>query len=78
MKRRLCVLLCMLLMSTILVATLGAYLKIEVFSPAGLFVDRSVMEVPFAAYADSAARFVLQKFQKQKEQQAEFSLICSL
>ena len=68
MKRRLCVLLCMLLISTILVAALGAYLKFGIFLPAGLFKDRSVIEMPFAAYTDPAARFVLNKFQNQKEQ----------
>ena len=61
MKKRYLGLLCMLLLSTILVTCVGAYLKYEILLPSGLFKEKSLVEVPFAASADPAAQFVLKK-----------------
>jgi len=73
MQKRLLALLCMLVLSTLLVTCAGLYLKFEVLQPAGLFHDKSLIEIPFAAIKDPAARFVLEnlKEQKQREQETE-------
>lgn len=60
MQKRLLILLCMLLITTILVMGMGAYLKYGFLAPVGLLRDKSLIEIPFAAMKDPAVRFVLE------------------
>ncbi|MBR4290899.1 MAG: SGNH/GDSL hydrolase family protein [Oscillospiraceae bacterium] len=66
MERRLTALVCMLLVTTVLAACLGAYLKFEILLPAGLFQDKSLIETPFAVLEDPAACFVLRNLKERK------------
>lgn len=66
MQKKLLTLVCMLLISALFVTCVGAYLKIEILSPIGLFREKSWIEVPFAALTDPAARFALKNLQRQK------------
>ena len=68
MQKRLLVLVCMLVVSAILVTCFGAYLKYEILLPEGLFREKRLVEVPFAALADPAARFVLNRPKNQPRQ----------
>ena len=68
MQKRLLVLVCMLVVSAILVTCFGAYLKYEILLPEGLFREKRLVEVPFAALADPAARFVLNRPKNQTRQ----------
>ena len=60
MQKRLSILLYMLILSTLVVALTGTYLKFEVLEPVRLHTDKSVIEVPFVVIKDPAARFALQ------------------
>ena len=72
MQKQLLTLVCMLLISALLVACIGAYLKIEILSPIGLFRDKSWFEVPFAVLTDPAARFALKnQMNRETEPQTE-------
>lgn len=59
MQNRLRTLLCMLLISGVLVAALGAYLKFEILTPLGFFADKNVIEVPFLVLTDPAVHYAL-------------------
>lgn len=59
MQKRLLILLSMLLATTILVMCFALYLEIEFFEPVGLFREKSLIEIPFAATKDPAARFAM-------------------
>ena len=63
MQKRLLILLSMLLATTILVMCFALYLKFEFFEPVGLFRDKSLIEIPFAAAKDPAAQFAMKKHQ---------------
>lgn len=60
MKKHLLTLTCMLLISSLLMAGLGAYLKYEVLKPLGLYQDRNIIELPFQLLTDSAMRYTIQ------------------
>lgn len=64
MQKQLLTLLCMLLISVLLVASLGAYLKFETLAPLGLLEDKSVIELPFLVLKDPAVHYAL-RLQKQ-------------
>ena len=59
MKKRLLALVCMLLITTILVAGMGLYLKQVILEPLHLYCDKSIMEVPFLTLHDPLVRYVL-------------------
>lgn len=60
MKRYLCSLLAMLVISSLLVAGAGAYIKYEVLEPMGLYQDKSIMELPFLLATDDALIYMVQ------------------
>ena len=68
MGKRLLILVSMLLLSAMIVAGFGIFLKYEILVPAGIFQDKSIFEVPFAAMKDPVAQFVIQKAKNQEEQ----------
>lgn len=53
-----------LVLTSLLVACLGAYLKYEVLMPAELFQEESIMEVPFLLLSDSGAQYTLEYLHK--------------
>ncbi len=59
MKRWTLTLAGLLLLSTLLLAGAGAYLKYDVMAPLGLFEGESIIEVPFLLVGDGAARYAL-------------------
>ena len=67
MQRKLLTLLCLLLFTTILVMSIGAYLKYEVLGQFALFGDKNLIEAPFAALEDPAARFAMESLRAAKE-----------
>lgn len=66
MQKKLWILLGMLLISTILVTCVGAYLRDFVLAPVGLFQEKSLLEVPFVVLKDPAARFALENLQSEE------------
>lgn len=66
MQKRTLALVGILLVTTLLVAGLGAYLKYEIFQPFGLFQDKSLIELPFAMTKDPAAQFALRNLHQQE------------
>lgn len=66
MQKRTFALVLMLLVSTLLVAGLGAYLKYEVLQPFGLFQEKSLIELPFAVMRDPAAQFALKNLRQEE------------
>lgn len=60
MKNKLLTLLCLLTVSALIVASLGAYLKFAVLHPLELYQDESVIAVPFLLLSDDAVKFALQ------------------
>ncbi len=70
MQRKLLTLLCMLLVTTILVMCLGAYLKYNLLAQFGLFGDKNLIEAPFAAQEDPAARFALESLRAATEMES--------
>ncbi len=68
MQKQLLVLVCMIVISSILFLCVGAYLKFEILLPAGLFGEKNLIEVPFAAMTDPAARFVLARVGNQPQE----------
>lgn len=59
MKKRLLILGAAFVISTMLVAACGGYLKYQIFKPYELFQDRNVIELPFQLMADEGMRYVL-------------------
>lgn len=59
MKKKFPVLLCILLVTSLIVATAGAYLKYAVLKPLELYQDESVFAVPFLLMADDEAKQML-------------------
>lgn len=59
MNKRLLILVCMLLITTVLVAGTGFYLKQVILEPLHLCADKSVMEVPFLVLNDPLIRYAL-------------------
>lgn len=68
MKKHVITLTSLLLISTLLICSLGAYLKYDILKPLGLYQDASIVEVPFLLMADDAAIYALQS-QAVKENQ---------
>ena len=66
MQKRTLALVGMLLISTLLVACLGAYLKFEVLRPFGLFQEKNLIELPFAVMRDPAAQFALKNARQEE------------
>ena len=66
MQKRTFALVLMLLVSTLLVAGLGSYLKYEVLQPFGLFQEKSLIELPFAVMRDPAAQFALKNLRQEE------------
>lgn len=56
----------MLVLTSLLIVCQGAYLKYEILMPAGLFQEKGLIEVPFAAMKDPVAQFVLKNLKEQK------------
>ena len=69
MQKRLLILLSMLLATTILVLCFALYLEIEFFEPVGLFQDKNLIEIPFAAMKDPAARFAMNNYRREGTEQ---------
>jgi len=59
MKKSLLMLISMLLVTTILVAVVGAYLKSVILEPLQLYQEESILSVPFLLMADDAAQYIL-------------------
>ena len=59
MKKSLLMLISMLLVTTILVAVAGAYLKSVILEPLQLYQEESILSVPFLLMADDAAQYIL-------------------
>lgn len=59
MEKKLLILLCMLLITTVLVTAMGAYLR-DTLAPVALFQEKNLIEVPFLVLKDPAARFALE------------------
>lgn len=68
MKKMTLTLVFMLVLSSLLMACLGAYLKYELLQPLGLFEDKSIMEVPFMLIADPGAQYTLEYMQAKSEE----------
>lgn len=61
MKKYLFSLCTMLVISSLLVAGAGAYVKYEILAPYGLYQDKSVMELPFLMATDNALTYMLRQ-----------------
>ena len=59
MQKKLFVLLGLLLASTIIVMSTGAYLRMTYLDEAGLFQEKSLIEIPFVVMKDPVARFAI-------------------
>lgn len=68
MEKRLLILLCLLVATTILVLCIGAHLKSQVLMPFGLLEDKGLIEVPFAVLNDPAARFAMESLRARETQ----------
>ena len=60
MKKRTIALVTALVLSTVLVAGIGAYLKYEVLAPYGIAQDKNIVELPFLWMTDEAMRYELE------------------
>lgn len=60
MKKRVIALLCALVISSLAVMAVGAYIKYEVLKPYGLAQDKNIMELPFLFLTDTELRFDLE------------------
>lgn len=68
MKKHLLTLSCMLLISSLVMAGFGAYLKYAVLGPLELYQDRNIIELPFQLLTDSGMRYTVQaKMEKENE-----------
>ena len=67
MQKKLFVLLGLLLISTILFAGIGAYLRMEYLEPFGLLSDKNLIEIPFVVMKDPAAQFAVEYMKKAQE-----------
>lgn len=65
MRKKLFILVAMLLLSSILVAAAGLYLKVEILEPLDLHSDKNIMEVPFLAMKDPVVRYALRRSKDQ-------------
>jgi len=63
MKKRYGALLWMLIITAVLIAAFGAWLKYTVLQPLGLYQEESVIAVPFLLTADEEAKYTLQAAQ---------------
>ena len=63
MKKRLLIIY-LLLLTTVLVACMGIYLKQEVLKPLHLYDDKNVIEIPFVTLKDPMVRYVLRERNK--------------
>ena len=61
MKKYLFSLCTMLVLSSLLVAGAGAYIKYEILAPMGLYQDKSVMELPFLMVTDNALIYMVRQ-----------------
>ena len=71
MRKRLILLVGMLVLTTLLVACFGAYLKFKLLQPVGLLQDKGLIEMPFAVMEDPAAQFALQNMKNQQPAEPE-------
>ncbi len=70
MKKKNWILIILLLVSALLAAGFGAYLKFQVLRPLNLFQDENILKVPFLLLADDGARYALaQHMEQEKETQ---------
>lgn len=60
MKKHVITLLSMIVISALLVAGLGAYLKYEILKPMDLYQDKGIMELPFLLMVDDGLRYTLE------------------
>lgn len=67
MKKYLCSLLSMLVISSLLVAAAGAYIKKEILGPMDLYQDSSVMELPFLMLSDDTLQYMVELSLRQEE-----------
>lgn len=65
MKKRLLILSGLLLVTTILVAATGVYLKTEILNPLHLYDDKSVIEIPFITLNDPMIHYALRMRQEE-------------
>lgn len=68
MRKYICSLLAMLVLSSLLLAAGGAYIKYEVLQPLGLYQDKSIMELPFLMFTDDALTYMLRQYSKAEEE----------
>ena len=61
MKKYICSLLSMLILSSLLVAGYGAYVKYDMLKPIGQYQDKSIMELPFLMLSDETLAFILEQ-----------------
>lgn len=59
MKKYIFSLLSMLVLSSLLVAGCGAYIKYEILAPMALYQDKSIMELPFLMATDDALAYMV-------------------
>lgn len=67
MKKYLCSLLSMLVLSSLLVASGGAYIKYEILEPMDLYQDKSIMELPFLLATDDALIYMMRQYAEPSE-----------
>lgn len=68
MKKIPLTLICLIVVSSLVVACLGAYLKYEVLEPNGLMEEENIMAVPFLLLADHGTQYTLEYLQLQSEE----------
>lgn len=71
MNKHMLTLLCMLIVSALIVAGLGAYLKFEILGPMSLYQDKSIIELPFLMLADDGLAYSVSAYAQMAEEPSE-------
>lgn len=69
MKKRVIALVCALVISSLAVMAVGAYIKYEILKPYGLGQDKSIMELPFLMLTDEDLQFNLELARQEELEQ---------
>lgn len=64
MKKRIYILTTLLLISSLAVAALGAYIKYEILKPMGIEREESIIAMPFVYMTDDGLKFMVQMYQE--------------
>ncbi len=59
MKKYICSLLSLLILTSLVLAGYGAYVKYEVLQPLGLYQDKNIIELPFLLHTDAALQYMV-------------------